>query len=377
MGVVQVIIDDSTSKIVTGTYEFDRENGGVFVGGAGTSFPPAPEDGEWFWRTDESKLYRYNGTAWDAVEADVVAHRNTHENGGSDEIDVAGLSGVLADDQPPQAHAIGGAKHDVDTLANLNAKISDAALDDASDPRDPNAHAASHQSGGSDEVPHQNLNGAGTNTHAQLDSHVASVANPHTVTKTQVGLGNVTNDAQLKRAAEDFAAFTEKTVLVPGDTFLIEDSEAAGAKKRVQLGNMPGIRSVLESKAEVQLTTTSTGWVTINGISVTFTPKAGEKVLVLFLGNLGNTGDSNERTMLDVEHNNSGSYQRLGGDRGLQFIESQHAQHEYPAAFSVAVTLPNAVSTTLRAVWQVDGGTGFLLGQFAPVILQVVRFMNG
>lgn len=36
---------------------------------------------------------------------------------------------------------------------------------------------------------------------AVLDAHVASTSNPHLVTKTQVGLGNVSNDAQLKIAS--------------------------------------------------------------------------------------------------------------------------------------------------------------------------------
>ena len=38
-------------------------------------------------------------------------------------------------------------------------------------------------------------------TQAELDSHTTNVANPHSVTKTQVGLSNVTNDAQLKQAS--------------------------------------------------------------------------------------------------------------------------------------------------------------------------------
>jgi Chaperone of endosialidase len=42
-------------------------------------------------------------------------------------------------------------------------------------------------------IVHQNLSGAGTNTHAQIDSHIASTSNPHSVTKTQIGLGNVEN----------------------------------------------------------------------------------------------------------------------------------------------------------------------------------------
>lgn len=48
-------------------------------------------------------------------------------------------------------------------------------------------------------INHQNLIGAGTNTHTQLDSHVASTLNPHSVTKTQVGLGNVDNTSDLDK----------------------------------------------------------------------------------------------------------------------------------------------------------------------------------
>lgn len=80
------------------------------------------------------------------------AHKTTHQDGGADEISVAALSGELADDQPPKAHALGGAKHTAATLAELNAKVSDAALDDSGDTRTPAAHKASHQDGGSDEI---------------------------------------------------------------------------------------------------------------------------------------------------------------------------------------------------------------------------------
>ena len=56
-----------------------------------------------------------DGTKLDTVatNADVTgsnapqAHKTSHENGGTDEISVAGLSGELADDQPPRAHASG------------------------------------------------------------------------------------------------------------------------------------------------------------------------------------------------------------------------------------------------------------------------------
>ncbi|MEJ2673302.1 MAG: hypothetical protein P8168_14105, partial [Deltaproteobacteria bacterium] len=60
------------------------------------------------------------------------------------------------------------------------------------------------------------------------------------ISKSDVGLGNVTNDAQLKAAAGDFASFNEKTSPVSADLLLIEDSTAGGAKKKVQVGNLPG-----------------------------------------------------------------------------------------------------------------------------------------
>ncbi len=57
------------------------------------------------------------------------------------------------------AHTLGGASHTADTLADLNSKISDANVDDDGDPRDPNAHASSHQNGGSDELSVAGLSG--------------------------------------------------------------------------------------------------------------------------------------------------------------------------------------------------------------------------
>lgn len=101
------------------------------------------------------------------------------------------------------AHSLGGGDHSADTLANLNAKVSDATLDDASATRTPTAHT--HGNADLTGVP-----GAGIDTTAVHDDTAAEIS-----------------------------AVTEKVTPVAADLLLIEDSAAANAKKRVQIGNLP------------------------------------------------------------------------------------------------------------------------------------------
>jgi len=177
--------------------------------------PATPAEGWiWFLGGATHKPRHHDGTSVKDIGEGATpgAHKATHENGGADEITVAGLSGELADNQPPKAHATdhksgGGDEiklnelgaptaavafnsqkatglaaatgagdaivadanvrapdssllegsnkatvqdhtpkahllgaHTADTLANLNAKISDATLDDASAARTPSSH---------------------------------------------------------------------------------------------------------------------------------------------------------------------------------------------------------------------------------------------
>jgi hypothetical protein len=58
-----------------------------------------------FYASDEAYKAYFDDGAWSTSSAVPTAHKASHENGGSDEISVAGLSGELADAQPPKAHA--------------------------------------------------------------------------------------------------------------------------------------------------------------------------------------------------------------------------------------------------------------------------------
>lgn len=109
-----------------------------------------------------NQVLSWNGVAWAPADPGTpAAHNTTHQNGGADEISVAGLSGVLADKQDANklqgrdvdsaapssghvltwngsnwgpatpasgAHTVGGSQHIADTLASFNAKIADANL---------------------------------------------------------------------------------------------------------------------------------------------------------------------------------------------------------------------------------------------------------
>jgi len=134
------------------------------------------KDGTWAWNTvtDEwDKVTISDGKL--EVSSVAAAHAASHQDGGSDEISVAALSGDLADAQDAKAHLLGSATHSADTLAHLNLKVSDATLDDSAATRTPAAHAASHQNTGSDEISVAALSGLLADSQTPL-AHKASHA---------------------------------------------------------------------------------------------------------------------------------------------------------------------------------------------------------
>jgi len=94
----------------------------------------------WAWDDTNKKWVRVAVTADGKlqVETDCLAHHATHENGGSDEVGVGGLSGLLADDQ----HVL-----DAEVLAVAAALV----------------HAARHENGGDDEISIAGLAGESVN----------------------------------------------------------------------------------------------------------------------------------------------------------------------------------------------------------------------
>jgi hypothetical protein len=77
---------------------------------------------------------------------DPNAHAASHQNGGADELSVAGLGGVLADPQTPDAHA---ASHENGGGDEISVAGLGGVLADEQNPAD---HASNHEDGGTDKI---------------------------------------------------------------------------------------------------------------------------------------------------------------------------------------------------------------------------------
>ena len=196
-------------------------------------------------------------------------------------------------------------------------------------------------------VSHLNIQNIGTNTHAQIDTHIGSTSNPHAVTSTQVGLGNVTNDAQLKRAAGDFSTFANKGAPAGTDVFLIEDAADSGNKKYATLSSLPAsVPYSNEATSTTLTTTTSTADTAISGM--TLTPPAGT-YLVWFTGSVWN---SNANSPIVYASIYSGGTKVAASERSM----SQKTADDRNCLTCVAKVTVNGAQA-IDARWRVVSGT--------------------
>jgi len=114
-------------------------------------------------------------------------------------------------------------------------------------------------------IDHNSLLNRGTNTHAAIDTHLASTSNPHSTTKSQVGLGNVDNIQQMPlsyldtdgtlTANSDVKVASQKATktYVDGQIATIQSQIASGM---VYKGTFDGSQTI----AAQGITTIQKGW---------------------------------------------------------------------------------------------------------------------
>jgi hypothetical protein len=165
----------------------------------------SPSNNDVFLIEDSGDSNNKKKLKWSAMASAPGAHAATHEDGGGDEIDVAGLSGELADPQPPKTHASsheGGA--DPVTPAGIGAEPSIA-------PK----NTAFNKDFGS---------GAGTVCEGN-DSRLSDDRNDP--------------DAIHDDVSGEIAALSEKVIPVDNDLLIIEDSADSNSKKKLKISNLP------------------------------------------------------------------------------------------------------------------------------------------
>jgi len=123
------------------------------------------------------------------LEINLQSHKTSHQNGGSDEINVSGLSGLLADAQTPLSHAVthqDGYADEID-VTGLSGLLADS--------QTPLAHASTHQDGGSDEISVSGLSGLLADAQTPL-SHASTHENGGADEIDVTGLSGLLADSQ-------------------------------------------------------------------------------------------------------------------------------------------------------------------------------------
>jgi hypothetical protein len=138
-----------------------------------TSAPASPASGQIYFNTTDNAFYYYNGSAW--VKLTATPNVTSIGSAGSDVY--KGVNGTTLEFRKVKSGS-------GSVIVDIDGDSIRLTLDASG-------------------INHGDLGGIGSNSHAQIDTHIASVANPHATTKAQVGLGNVVDFLQLKDADKD------------------------------------------------------------------------------------------------------------------------------------------------------------------------------
>lgn len=149
-------------------------------------------------------MYQSSSDTWIVTLGAGGAHATTHTDGTDDIQDATTVQkGLMTIAQATKLDNI-EAGAEVNNISDVNATdLTDGGVTTLHThaAAAPAAHVTTHHSGGTDPLVHDSIAGAGSNTHAQIDSHIADVTtNPHAVDLANLGAGTL---AQLNAVVTD------------------------------------------------------------------------------------------------------------------------------------------------------------------------------
>ena len=154
------------AKMIRTNLDFKQNQALGLVMEKATTAPSSPVSGQMYYNTSTNVMLYYNGTAWISIlTVPTVSNVGT------------GI-GVYK--------GVNGTTLEFRSITSSNAALT---VTSANDEVKLSLVPAN--------ISHTTLGDIGTNTHAQIDAHIANTSNPHSTTKTQVGLGNVDNVQQI------------------------------------------------------------------------------------------------------------------------------------------------------------------------------------
>ena len=148
-----------------------------------------------------------------------TSHASSHNAGGGDALAIDAVAGT-------------GSLRTLGTAATAACAGNDSRL---SDSRTPTAHASSHNAGGGDALAIDSVAETGSLRTLGTSATSACAGNDSRLSDSRTD-----SNAIHKTTSAEISALTEKTTLVSTDVFVIEDSAASYAKKKVQVTNLPG-----------------------------------------------------------------------------------------------------------------------------------------
>jgi hypothetical protein len=218
---------DAKADLIGGKVPVSQIPGDVLTYLEVSAVSALPETGELttvYFITSTNESYRWSGSDYRLSASSIIIGETANDAYRGDH----GLAAYL------HSQTISGNPHQV-TYIDVGAAPSNQGVT--------NGNLHDHNGGDGGQIDHTHLSNIGLNSHSTIDSHISSTSNPHSVTKTQVGLSDVDNTSDADKPISNAVSLAlddkvNNTTTVAGHPLT---SNVTLDKSDVGLGNVENI----------------------------------------------------------------------------------------------------------------------------------------